>query len=112
MKFTTPWNIGVTGETTVELSMANDGEREKLAKHFERNGIVCAISGHWLQASPHWVTVLDVLRSLIPAPVPPQTRCRRQIRTERLEIRAIPVSAWPLISRLRIDRSNGNRVFD
>ena len=71
MKFTTPWNIGITGETTVEVSMANAAEARELAKHFERQGIVCDISGHWLQAESHWGTVLDVLRSLDPAVVPP-----------------------------------------
>src|SRR5579863_5360122 len=38
MKFTTPWNIGITGETTVELSMANDAEAREVAKHLERKG--------------------------------------------------------------------------
>ena len=72
MKFTPPWNIGITGETTVELSMANDVEARELAKHFERKGIVCDISGHWLQAESHWGPVLDILRGLNPAPpVPP-----------------------------------------
>jgi len=71
MKFTTPWNIGITAETTVELSLANDVEARALAKHFERNGIVCRIDGHWLQAEAHWGTVLELLRGLDPAPVPP-----------------------------------------
>ena len=71
MKFTTPWNIGITGETTVEVSMANAAEARELAKHFERRGIVCDISGHWLQAEAQWGTVLDILRSLDPFPVPP-----------------------------------------
>ena len=71
MKFTTPWNIGVTAETTVELSMANAAEARELAKHLERKGIVCEISGHWLQAESHWGTVLDVLCGLNPAPLPP-----------------------------------------
>jgi len=72
MKFTTPWNIGITGETTVELSMANDAEAREVAKHLERKGIVCEISGHWLQAEAHWAAVIDVLRGLIPVvPDPP-----------------------------------------
>jgi hypothetical protein len=62
MKLTTPFNIGVTGETTVELSMANGDEARALAKLFERNGIVCTISDHWLQAEGPWEAVLDVLR--------------------------------------------------
>jgi hypothetical protein len=68
MKFTTPWNIGVTGETTVELSMASDAEAREVAKHLERKGIVCEISGHWLQAESHWAAVVDVLRGLVPPP--------------------------------------------
>jgi hypothetical protein len=64
MNFTTPWNVGVTGETTVELSMANDAEARELAKRFERHGIVCTISGHWLQAEAHWGTVFDILRGV------------------------------------------------
>ena len=71
MQLTPPWNIGITGETTVEVSMANAAEARELAKHFERHGIVCDISGHWLQAESHWATVLDVLRGLNPAPAPP-----------------------------------------
>jgi len=62
MKFTTPWNIGITGESTVELSMANEDEARELAKHLERNGIVCTISGHWLEAEADWGTLFDVLR--------------------------------------------------
>lgn len=71
MKITTPWNIGITGETTVELSMANAEEARALAKHLERKGIVCEIDGHWLQAESHWGIVLDVLRGLHPDPAPP-----------------------------------------
>jgi hypothetical protein len=70
MKFTTPWNIGITGDTTVELSMANNAEARELSKHLERKGIVCEINGHWLQAESHWGAVLDVLRGLNPAVVP------------------------------------------
>jgi hypothetical protein len=70
MKFTTPWNVGVTGESTIELSMANDAEARELAKLFERHGIVCNISGHWLQAEAHWETVFDVLRGVHPPAVP------------------------------------------
>jgi hypothetical protein len=71
MKFTTPWNIGITGETTVELSMANAAEAREVSKHLERKGIVCEINGHWLQAESHWGAVLDVLRGLNPDPVSP-----------------------------------------
>ena len=74
MKFTTPWNIGITGETTVELSMANDAEARAVSKHLERKGIVCEINGHWLQAEAHWGAVLDVLRGLNPdAATPPES---------------------------------------
>ena len=62
MRFTIPWNIGVTGESTVELSMANDAEARKLAKSFERHGIVCTINGHWIQVEAGWETVFDMLR--------------------------------------------------
>jgi hypothetical protein len=71
MKFTTPWNIGITGETTVELSMANDVEARAVSKHLERKGIVCEINGHWIQAEGHWGAVLDVLRGLNPEVAPP-----------------------------------------
>ena len=71
MKITSPWNIGITGETTVELSMANAAEAREVAKHLERKGIVCEINGHWLQAESHWGPVLDILRGLSPAPVEP-----------------------------------------
>ena len=70
MKFTTPWNIGITGDTTVELSMANDVEAREVSKHLERKGIVCEINGHWLQAESHWGAVLDVLRGLDPVVIP------------------------------------------
>ena len=70
MKLTPPWNIGITGESTVELSMANDVEARGIAKLFERKGIVCEIHGHWLLAESHWGTVLDVLRGLAPEPAP------------------------------------------
>lgn len=66
MKLTTPFNIGITGETTVELSMANAAEARALAKLFERNGIVCTISDHWLQAEGPWESILDVLRGGTP----------------------------------------------
>ena len=72
MKFTPPWNIGITGETTVELSMANAAEARELAKHFERQGIVCEIDGHWLQAESDWASVLDALRGLNPEVSPPE----------------------------------------
>jgi hypothetical protein len=84
MKLTTPWNIGITGETTVELSMANAVEARALAKHFERNGIVCAISGHWLQAESHWATVLEMLRGFDPASVPPPDSPPNDVRGEEL----------------------------
>ena len=64
MKLTTPFNIGVTGETTVELSMANDEEARHVGKLFERNDIVCTIDGHWLQAEGDWAMVLDILRGI------------------------------------------------